>query len=67
MSTSEAAIAAIRSDPHPPVEPGGSLYAPLLRQVRDAGLLERRTGFYVRRIAGTVVLLTVTTTLEAVR
>jgi hypothetical protein len=25
--------------------------------VREAGLLERRTGFYVRRIAVTVVLL----------
>jgi fatty acid desaturase len=54
---SEAGVAVIRPGPYPRVESGGSLYALLLRQIRGAGLLERRTGFYVRRIAVTVALL----------
>jgi fatty acid desaturase len=35
----------------------GTEYAVLLRQVRDAGLLERRVGFYVWRLAVTLALL----------
>jgi fatty acid desaturase len=50
-----------RPSPHPTsasVEsPESSLYALLLRQVKSAGLLERRTGYYARRIAVTAVLL----------
>jgi fatty acid desaturase len=61
MSTSEAEIIAIRQYPYPTVglpEPSeGSLYALLLRQIKNAGLLERRTGYYVWRIAVTAVLL----------
>ncbi|HEU4422417.1 MAG TPA: acyl-CoA desaturase [Pilimelia sp.] len=61
MSTSEAEIAAIRPYPQPPVglsePPVGSLYALLLRQIKAAGLLERCTGYYVRRIAVTTALL----------
>ncbi|WP_199513802.1 fatty acid desaturase family protein [Nucisporomicrobium flavum] len=37
--------------------PGGSLYGHLLREVRQAGLLERRAGHYVGRIVATAVLL----------
>ena len=61
MSTSEAAAAPIRPSSPPIVEapesPGGSLYAQLLRQVKGAGLLQRRTGYYIRRIAVTTLLL----------
>jgi fatty acid desaturase len=61
MSTSEAAVAAIRPHPQlagPPSEQSvGSLYSVLLRQIKNAGLLERRTGYYVRRIAITTALL----------
>jgi fatty acid desaturase len=61
MSTSAAEVAATRPYPQPPVvlsePPGGSLYALLLRQIKAAGLLERRTGYYVRRIAVTTALL----------
>ena len=60
MFTSEAEAAA-RPDPYPTSGsaelPGGSLYALLLRQVKNAGLLQRRTGYYVRRIAVTAVLM----------
>src|SRR5512133_1508053 len=60
-STSEGEVAAPRPHPQPPVvlsEPaGGSPYALLLRQVKAAGLLERRTGYYVRRITVTAALL----------
>ena len=34
----------------------GSLYAHLLHQIRGAGLLERRTGYYVYKIAITGLL-----------
>jgi len=61
MSTSEAEVVAIRQYPNPAVglpEPSdGSLYSLLLRQIKNAGLLERRTGHYVWRIALTAVLL----------
>jgi fatty acid desaturase len=35
----------------------GSAYAPLLRQIRQAGLLDRRIGFYIWRIVATVMAL----------
>jgi fatty acid desaturase len=35
----------------------GSQYAVLLRQVKQAGLLDRRTGYYLWRVAVTVALL----------
>jgi fatty acid desaturase len=62
MSMSKAAeVAATEGDPQasggPPELPDGSLYSPLLRQVRDAGLLRHRTGYYVRRIALSAVLM----------
>jgi fatty acid desaturase len=41
-----------------PVPRWGSQYAVLLRQVKQAGLLGRRTSYYVRRIAITTALLT---------
>jgi fatty acid desaturase len=60
MSTSEAEVA-MRPDPRPTTgsaeSSGGSVYALLLRQVKSAGLLRRRTGYYVRRITVTAVLL----------
>jgi fatty acid desaturase len=60
-STSEPEVAAIRQHPQPPVVPsepsGGSQYALLLREIKAAGLLERRTGYYVRRIIITAALL----------
>ena len=61
MSTYEAAAAPIRPSPPlatgAPESPGGSLYAQLMRQVKSAGLLRRRTGYYLRRIAVTALLL----------
>ncbi len=61
MSRSETAAAAIRPYPQPTggVSHGldGSLYSLLLRQIKTTGLLERRTGYHVRRIAVTTVLL----------
>ncbi|HEY3957252.1 MAG TPA: acyl-CoA desaturase [Streptosporangiaceae bacterium] len=41
----------------PPVRQRGSDYAQLSRQVRQAGLLERRRGYYIWTIAATAVLL----------
>jgi fatty acid desaturase len=61
MSTSEATVAASRPSWQPtsgPPEPAdGSLYSLLLRQIKNAGLLERRTGYYLWRIAVAAVLL----------
>ena len=61
MSSSAAEVAAIGQYPRPtngpPEPPGSSLYSPLLRQIKNAGLLRRRTGYYARRIAVTTVLL----------
>jgi fatty acid desaturase len=60
MSTSAADVGA-GPYPHPTSGPaestGGSLYAGLLREVKSAGLLKRRTGYYIRRIAVTALLL----------
>ena len=53
MSTSAAEVAPML--PHP--QPGGSLYSLLLQQIKEAGLLERRTSYYIRRIAVTTGLL----------
>jgi len=41
--------------PEPPAPPRGSPYAQLSRQVRQAGLMERRTGYYVGKITATAV------------
>lgn len=61
MSTSEAEAAPIRQRPRPTVEPPepppGGLYTLLLREIKSVGLLERRTGHYVSRIAVMAVLL----------
>src|SRR5690348_13088856 len=61
MSTLDVEVVATGVHSRPPVvlsEPeGGSLYALLLRQVKAAGLLERHTGYYGRRIALTAALL----------
>ena len=45
--------------PSPPAAAArrGSLYAELSRQIRQAGLLERRPGYYIWKIAGTAVAL----------
>ncbi|MFE6775823.1 fatty acid desaturase family protein [Streptomyces sp. NPDC057702] len=49
---SQATVAAPPAPPDGPRAPAtGSDFAPLLREVRAAGLLERRTGWYVRGIA----------------
>jgi fatty acid desaturase len=61
MSTSHAEVAAIRqrreASAIPPGSPAGSLYSVLLRQVKSAGLLERRTRYYIWKIAVTAALL----------
>jgi fatty acid desaturase len=46
-----------RASDGPPAQPAGSDYARLSRAVRQAGLLDRRTGHYAWRIAITVFLL----------
>lgn len=51
MSTVETGAAALAAPRR------GTEYALLLRRVRDAGLLERRVGFYVWRLVVTVALL----------
>jgi fatty acid desaturase len=59
-STTRARAPVGRKGQPPPSEgsgPGGSLFGLLLKQVREAGLLERRPGHYARRIAATAVLL----------
>jgi fatty acid desaturase len=43
--------------PRRPVPPRGSPYALLLRQIRQAGLLERRIRYYAWKIAVTIALL----------
>ncbi len=51
MRTIEAPVApagAVASAP-----PFGSLYAQLLREIKDRGLLERRRRYYLAKIAGT--------------
>jgi fatty acid desaturase len=61
MRTSRAHGAVIRPDPRSipslPAAQRGSEYAQLSRQVRQAGLLERRSGYYIWKISATVVLL----------
>jgi fatty acid desaturase len=61
MRTSQARTAVIgqypRSIPSLPAAQRGSEYAQLSRQVRQAGLLERRCGYYIWKISATVVLL----------
>jgi fatty acid desaturase len=48
---------AARASEQMPTRPGGSDYARLSRAVRQAGLMDRRTGNYAWRIAVTVFLL----------
>jgi fatty acid desaturase len=60
MRTSEAATAVTRQLQLAPTSFAprrGSGYAELSRQIKDAGLLERRRGYYAWKIAATVVLL----------
>jgi fatty acid desaturase len=63
MSRSEAEAASMLPYPRPgsrsAERPGGSLYSALLQQIKNARLLERRTGYYVRRIAVTTGMLAV--------
>ena len=46
-----------RSAAEPSASPRGSLYAQLSRQVRQAGLMDRRRGYYAGRITVTVLAL----------
>jgi fatty acid desaturase len=61
MSTFEADIAANlppqQPTSRPPEAPSGNLYPLLMRQIKDAGLLQRRTGYYIARLTATTVLL----------
>jgi fatty acid desaturase len=61
VKPSEMAVAAparlIRSPHSASGEPGGTAYAELSRQVRDAGLLKRRPGYYSWKITITAVAL----------
>ncbi|HEY3480712.1 MAG TPA: acyl-CoA desaturase [Streptomyces sp.] len=60
MPTASSTLVA--TPPVPGPEAGadaGSEFAPLLRQVRDAGLLRRRTGHYVRSMAVNLVAVAV--------
>jgi fatty acid desaturase len=60
MRTSEAATAVTRQlqlAPTSAVPRRGSEYSALSRQIKEAGLLERRRGYYFWKIAATVVLL----------
>ena len=61
MRSSEAetvrARQCLRPAPGPPARQRGSEYAQLSRQVKQAGLLERRPGYYLWKITATVVLL----------
>ncbi len=57
MRSSAAAAAVAQPVPALPAPRRGSEYAELSRQVKEAGLLERRPGYYVALIAVTVGLL----------
>ena len=59
MRTSDTgAVVTAPELPAPPEPPRGSTYAALLRQIKQAGLLDRRTGYYAWMIALSVILLT---------
>jgi fatty acid desaturase len=60
MRNAEAAVTRqdLPSPPEPPKAQRGSAYAHLSRQVKQAGLLERRSRYYVWKIAITAALLT---------
>ena len=45
------------SPPASPPPPRGSEYAQLSRQIKQAGLLERRRGYYICKIAVNALLL----------
>jgi fatty acid desaturase len=57
----QAGTVVTAADPRSAAEPSaslrGSLYAQLSRQVRQAGLMDRRRGYYARKIAVTVLAL----------
>ena len=60
MRSSEAAPAVtqqIQMAPAPPAPRRGSEYAELSRQIRQAGLLKRRPGYYTWKIAVTIAML----------
>jgi len=60
VRSSDTASAVSRQIQLAPVSPAprrGSEYAELSRQVKEAGLLERRPGYYMRKIAVTIGLL----------
>jgi fatty acid desaturase len=57
VRSSEAETVRARPAPARPARQRGSEYARLSRQVRQAGLLERRPGYYVWKITATAVLL----------
>ena len=61
MRSFEAETVPARQRPRPALTPParqrGSEYAQLSRQIKQAGLLERRPGYYVWKIAATAVLL----------
>ena len=60
MSMSTTEVAAVRRDRQPSRGSAGSsgnLHGLLLKRVKNAGLLERRGGYYVRRITATSLLL----------
>ncbi|MGI9004833.1 MAG: fatty acid desaturase family protein [Streptosporangiaceae bacterium] len=61
MRSSEADTAPARPRPRPApalhATQGGSEYAQLSRQIKQAGLLERRPGYYIWKITATAVLL----------
>jgi fatty acid desaturase len=60
MRTSEAATAVTRQlhlAPRSSAPRRGSEYAQLSQQIKEAGLLERRRGYYAWKIAATAVLL----------
>ena len=59
MQMSDPSVAAPRrpTAASPSAQPRGSQYSRLLHQVKSAGLLERRSGYYVRKIAVTAALM----------
>jgi fatty acid desaturase len=58
MQISDPAIAAPpRPADRPSAQPRGSQYSRLLQEVKSAGLLERRRGYYGRKIAVTAALM----------
>ena len=57
MRSSQSETVWVRKHPRRLPQQRGSEYAQLSRQIKQAGLLERRPGYYIWKIAATVVLL----------